>query len=318
MTRNDILPPKAVRPGLGPPASMRPPGRRAGYRRGAAAVIMASPALALFTVLMTVPLLIALFYSFTNWGGYGDPPHYVGLANYRRLLSDPGASGALVVTALIAAFGTVVINGLAISIACLINQQGRIYKFYRAAIFYPYVVSPIISGFLWNAILNPDGAANTILKGIHLGPAPFLTSGHWAVASLTTVIVWNSTGFSVVLYLAGLQAIPEELTEAATIDGATAWQRFRQVTVPMLSSTVTINLVLIMVGLLATYDIVLSLTGGGPDGRTQTIAYRILAVGYNNGELGYACAGGVVLFLATAVLAAVVLWYRSRAEVTAL
>jgi multiple sugar transport system permease protein/raffinose/stachyose/melibiose transport system permease protein len=138
------------------------------------------------------------------------------------------------------------------------------------------------------------------------------------VASLTTVIVWNSTGFSVVLYLAGLQAIPEELTEAATIDGATAWQRFRQVTVPMLSSTVTINLVLIMVGLLATYDIVLSLTGGGPDGRTQTIAYRILAVGYNNGELGYACAGGVVLFLATAVLAAVVLWYRSRAEVTAL
>ncbi len=278
---------------------------------------MAAPGTILFTVLLVVPVLMVVYYSFTNWNSYGAAATFVGMANYRRLFSDGGTLRALAVTGVLSLVCTVLVNLIAISLAMLMNRQGRIFAFYRAAVFYPFVVSPIVAGFLWAAILNPQGAAEHVLHFLGFGPAPFLTSGNWAVASLAIATIWNTVGFSVVLYLAGLQTIPAELLESSAIDGAGPWQRFRYVIRPMLAPTVTVNLVLILVGLLRTYDMVLTLTNGGPAGQSQTIAYQILAVGYANGELGYACAGAVVLLIGTTVLAAGVLFYRRRQDARA-
>jgi multiple sugar transport system permease protein/raffinose/stachyose/melibiose transport system permease protein len=278
---------------------------------------MAAPGTVLFTLLLVVPLLLVIYYSFTNWSSYGTAATFVGLANYRRVFSDGGTLRALAVTGVLSLVCTVLVNLIALTLAMLMNRQGRLFALYRAAVFYPFVVSPIIAGFLWSAILNPQGAAEHVLHLLGLGPAPFLTSGNWAVGSLAIVSIWNTVGFSVVLYLAGLQTIPSELLEAGEIDGAGPWHRFRYIIRPMLSPTVTINLVLILVGLLRTYDMVLSLTGGGPAGESQTIAYQILAVGYANGELGYACAGAVILLLGTTVLATGVILYRWRRDARA-
>lgn len=276
---------------------------------------MIGPGTALFTVLLGIPMVMTVYLSFTNWRSLGNGLQFVGFANYRRVFNDPGTLRALAVTAVLATVCTVAVNVIAVTLAVMMNRPGRIYSLYRAAVFYPFVVSPIISGFLWAAILSPDGAAQTVLHAVGLGSAPFLTSGNWAVASLALVTIWNIVGFSVVLYLAGLQTIPTEMVEAGTMDGVGPWQRFRYITWPLLSGMVTINLVLVLVGLLATYDLVLSLTAGGPAGESQTIAYEILAVGYAQGELGYASAGAVLLLVATTILAVVIILYRSRREV---
>jgi multiple sugar transport system permease protein/raffinose/stachyose/melibiose transport system permease protein len=278
---------------------------------------MAGPAVALFTVLLIIPLIMGIYYSFTDWTSFSSTVHFVGLANYRRVFNDSdGMMQALIVTGILSLACTVAINVLAVALAMLMNRRGRIYTYYRAAIFYPYVVSAIISGFLWNAILSPQGAAEHLLQSLGLSQEPFLTNGNWALGSVIAVTIWNSAGFSVVLYLAGLQTIPKDVVEAGEVDGAGPWQRFRHIIWPLLSPTVTINIVLILIGMFQTYALVLALTDGGPAGETETIGYQILAVGYANGELGYACAGAVVLLIGTCVLAAAVVVYRRRKEVS--
>jgi raffinose/stachyose/melibiose transport system permease protein len=279
-------------------------------------LIMLVPAAALFTVLIIIPLIMSMVYSFTNLDSYGVVTSFVGLANYAHLFLDPNTVRALEVTAVLTVVCTVVINFASVGIAMLLNQRGPMYNLYRSAIFYPYVFSALISGFVWSAILNPDGAINTILTRIGLAPVPFFTDPNLAVLSLIIVTIWNGMGFSVVLYLAGLQTIPQELIEAAEVDGASSFQRFRKVIWPLLGPTVTINIVLVSIGLLRTYDLVVSLTGGGPAGQSNTIAYRIIALGFSSGEAGQASAGAVVLFLATIVLAGVVMLIRRRTSWT--
>jgi len=277
---------------------------------------MLLPALALFTVLVIIPLVMSIVYSFTNLDSYGRVTSVVGLANYKHLFLDPNTVRALEVTAVLTIVCTVVINFASVGIAMLLNQRGPMYNVYRSAIFYPYVFSALISGFVWSAILNPDGAINTLLTRFGLAPVPFFTDPNLAVVSLIVVTIWNSMGFSVVLYLAGLQTIPQDLLEAAEVDGASSFQRFRKVIWPLLGPTVTINIVLVSIGLLRTYDLVVSLTGGGPAGQSNTIAYRIIALGFSSNEAGQASAGAVVLLLATIALAGIVMLVRRRTSWT--
>lgn len=279
-------------------------------------LVMLTPATALFTVLVIIPLVMSIVYSFTNLDSYGRVTSFVGFDNYTHLFLDPNTVRALGVTAVLTIVCTVAINLVSVSIAMLLNHRGPMYNVYRSAIFYPYVFSALISGFVWSAILNPDGAINAILTRIGLAHVPFLTDPNLAVVSLIIVTIWNGMGFSVVLYLAGLQTIPQDLLEAAEVDGASAFQRFRNVIWPLLAPTVTINIVLVSIGLLRTYDLDVSLTGGGPAGQSNTIAYRIIALGFSSNEAGQASAGAVVLFLATIVLAGVVMLIRRRTSWT--
>lgn len=275
-------------------------------------LVMLVPAVILFTVLIIVSLIMSLVYSFTNLDSYGAVSSFVGFSNYAHLFLDPNTVRALEVTGVLTLVCTVVINFTSVGIAMLLNHRGPMYNVYRSAIFYPYVFSALISGFVWSAILNPDGAMNTILGNLGIEPVPFFTNPNLAVVSLIVVTIWNSMGFSVVLYLAGLQTIPQDLLEAAEVDGATGFQRFRHIIWPLLGPTVTINIVLVSIGLLRTYDLVVSLTGGGPAGQSNTIAYRIIALGFSANQAGQASAGATVLFLATIALAGVVMLIRRR------
>ncbi|MFE6554695.1 carbohydrate ABC transporter permease [Streptomyces sp. NPDC057746] len=275
---------------------------------------MTTPAVALFTVMMIVPLALSAYLSLTNWDGYTADPALVGLHNYRQLLHDPEVRHAAWVTGLIAVVGTIAINLVGLAAALAIAAPSRVNTFLRTVFFYPYVISALIIGFLWSALLSTDGAINAVLHTLGHAGLPFLSQPGWALASLILVIVWSGFGFTLVLYIAGLQTVPASLVEAARLDGAGRWQILRNVTLPMIAPIVTVNVVLTLVSLLRTYDLVLSLTGGGPAGTTQTGAYLILAESFQNNVLGYGSAQSVVLTVITAIAALAVTLLRRRVD----
>lgn len=270
---------------------------------------MLGPALVLLAVFMLVPIAIAGYLSFTDWDGLTPGPNALGWANYQRLLSDVDVRNAAVVTLVITVVGTIGCNAAGLGLALLLNRRNRFTGLLRAVVFYPYVVGPIIIGFLWSAILGADGViANALI------PAPFLSDPAWAVGSITFVVVWSQFGVNVVLYLAGLQTVPPSLLEAATVDGAGRWQTFKAVTWPVLAPSVTVNIVLVLVGLLRVYEIVLALTGGGPAGRTSTFAFLILSSSFRTNQLGYGAAQAITLMVVIGALALGVTALRQRAE----
>lgn len=297
----------AVAPRRARPVSARTRERLAG-------VVMTAPAIVLFTVMMLVPLVLSGYLSLTDWDGYTAQPAVIGLHNYRVLLDDPEVRDAAVTTAVIAVAGTVAINLAGLGTALAISTPGRLNTLLRTVFFYPYVISALIIGFLWSALLSTNGAVNTVLEAVGHAGLPFLSMPGWALVSLITVIVWSGFGFTLVLYIAGLQTVPASLIEAARIDGAGRWRTLRSVTLPMIAPIVTVNLVLTLVSLLRTYDLVLSLTGGGPAGTTQTAAYLILSESFQNNMLGYGSAQSVVLTVVTGIAALAVTLLRRRAD----
>ncbi len=275
---------------------------------------MVGPALALFVVMLVIPVGLSVYLSLTDWNGYSANPAVVGLRNYLDLVRSDEAIRAGWVTLLIAAVGTVLLSVLGLGFALLVNGASRLNSLFRVVLFYPHVLSALVVGFLWSAVLGTSGVANGWLTSKGADVFPFLSNPNWALASLIGVLVWAGFGVNVVLYLAGLQTVPKELVEAARIDGASTRQTFRNVTLPALAPVVTVNLVLSLVTLLKTYDLVVSLTGGGPAGSTQTAAYLILWDSFHNNALGFGSAQSVVLMIVTAGLALTVARLRSRAD----
>ncbi|HEY4453187.1 MAG TPA: sugar ABC transporter permease [Pseudonocardiaceae bacterium] len=283
---------------------------RAARRRTLTDLGMLAPPVVLVGGLIIVPIFIALYLSFTNWDGFTNPPKLIGVRNYVELTQDPSVLHAAVLTALITIVGAVGCNVLGLGIALLLNKHSRVNSFMRVLVFYPYVVGPVILGFLWSSILGTNGAVNSALAH----PLPFLSDPTWATVTLTCVIIWASFGVNVVLYLSGLQTIPQSLVEAARLDGATSWQTFWKVKLPYLAPTVTVNIVLVVIGLLRVYELILALTAGGPAGKTQSIVYNILTSSFENSKLGYGAAQSIVLMIVIIAITIGITGARRRSD----
>ncbi|MCO8277766.1 sugar ABC transporter permease [Actinoplanes sp. TRM 88003] len=268
----------------------------------------------MIALFMLAPIALAAYLSFTDWDGLSPNPQSVGWDNYAQLLRDSDVGHAAVVTLIVTVVGTLTCNIAGLGLALLLNGPGRLNGVLRAVVFYPYVIGPIIIGFLWSAILGANGAIAHVLGNAGHSPLPFLSDPTWAVGSIVAVVVWSQFGVNVVLYLAGLQTVPPALHEAARVDGAGRWQTFRSVTWPMLAPSVTVNLVLVLVGLLRVYEIVLALTNGGPAGRTNTFAFLILSESFRTNHLGYGAAQAITLMVVIAALALGLTALRRRAE----
>lgn len=275
---------------------------------------MVAPSVLMVATFVIVPIAIALYLSLTNWDGFTFPPKFVGLDNYLELTRDPDVLHAAQLTALITVVGAVVCNVLGLGVAILVNGNSRVNSLMRVLVFYPYVIGPVILGFLWSSILGTNGAINSLLAALGQDGLPFLSDPSWATASVIAVIVWSSFGVNVVLYLAGLQTIPDSLLEAARIDGASAWQIFWKVKLPILAPTVTVNVVLVVVGLLRVYELILALTAGGPAGSTQSFVYNILSTSFNKSQLGYGAAQSIVLMVVIIIVTVVITTARRRSE----
>jgi multiple sugar transport system permease protein len=277
----------------------------------------AGPGVLLYLVFVAVPAVMALLQSFTNKNVFNPPTRWIGLANYRNLFGDPAFQHALTNTLKLAVLTIIVPNALGLVLAMMIDRSGRFYRALRSVFFVPVILSGVVVSVIWQSILADGGILDTVLKHVGVSSPPgWLTDRHLALYSVATVSIWQSLGFCIVVYLAGLQTIPTELSEASALDGASAWQRFRTVTWPLLAPATTINTVMLLIGAFKTYDQVQVITNGGPGtDATTTLAYNIVTVGFIDNRAGYASTYAVVMLVLTAAVSALTLRLLQRREV---
>lgn len=262
---------------------------------------MVLPALLLFVVLHTIPALTGIFYSFTNYAGYGEWD-FVGIGNYVNLFRDDRILSSYGFTFLFATTTTIVVNVGALFIALLLNAKIKFQTAFRGIFFIPNVLSVLIVGYVFNYLLSNNLPLIGQALGIEWLSSSILTNPDLAWLGIVGVTAWQSIAFSVIIYLAGLQTVPAELYEAASIDGASHWRQFTSITFPMISAFFTINMVLALKGLLQAFDQIVALTGGGPGTSTESVAMVIYRGGFQGGEYGYQMANSVVYLIVIVVL----------------
>ncbi|GAA3672445.1 sugar ABC transporter permease [Nonomuraea antimicrobica] len=292
----------------GPEAVRLPAPAPAGGRRGrwVSIALFLLPALALFLLLVVAPMLVALYSSVFRWNGFGGlPTDFIGLDNFTRLFTSEIFARDLWHLLVLVVLSVGVQLPFSLAIAMLLNQRLRGRALYRVVFFAPYVLSEVITGVLFSLILSPDsGMANQVLSVFGL-ESEWLANPDTVMPSLFLVMTWKYFGFHMMIYLAGRQSIPNELVEAAQIDGATAWKTFRYVTLPLLGPTIRISVFLSVIYTIQLFDLVWILTGGGPSHASETMAVTMMDWGFKRSQVGYASAISVVMFALSLVFALV-------------
>jgi raffinose/stachyose/melibiose transport system permease protein len=284
------------------PAPHRP---RRSRRQVLELVVLLGPALLLFAAFVLLPICIAAYYGMFNWTGYGPLSDFTGLHNYKLVLEDPVFRSSLFHNLIIAVLSLVIQLPISIAIALLLNRRMRGGSFLRMAVFAPYVVSQATTAVLWLLLLQPGGFVDELMESVGLGGLvqEWLADPTIVLYTMFGVLTWQFIGFGVILLLAGLQGIPAELREAAAIDGASAWQTTRRITLPLLGPTVRIWIFLSMIGSLQVFDLVWIMTLGGPANASSTMVTYMIFFGFHSLEFGYGSAAAVLLFVISFVLA---------------
>jgi raffinose/stachyose/melibiose transport system permease protein len=315
----------ALAPQTGPPHGKRQPGARARPsaryrgrpgRRGVPWGWLV-PALIAVLAFQYLPVIAGAFYSLTSWNGISSA-RFVGLENFRQIFSDGQARGALEHTLELSAVYVTLVNLIGVGLAVALDKTIKSRIALRAVFFAPVVLTPLATSYIWAYIFQYDGPLNQLLGavGLHSLEQTWLASPTWALWTIAVVMVWQTSGLAMVIYLAGMQGIPDTVYEASALDGATPWRRFWHITLPLLAPTITINLVLSMVSGLRVFDQILALTNGGPYGASQTLASEVWQTTFVDGEYGYGAALAVLLTLLIGILATVqfaILRRRERA-----
>jgi raffinose/stachyose/melibiose transport system permease protein len=262
------------------------------------------PALLLFCGLVLLPMLVGVYTSLFKWNGFGAPTNFVGLGNFARLLQDAVFLGDLERGLVLVLLSVLVQLPVALGLALLLNQRLRFRGLYRLIFFAPYVLSEVITGILFTMVLSPTGGlVNRLFELVGVAGQTWLADPDSVLLALFLVTSWKYFGFHMILYLAGRQEIPDDLTEAAMMDGASTWQIFRSITLPLLGPTIRISVFLSIIGAIQLFDIVWVLTGGGPIHASETMAVTMFQYGFRRYEVGYASAISVAIFLISLVFA---------------
>lgn len=250
-----------------------------------------------FAALTLVPVVIALALSFLKWNSY-DTPTWAGLDNFRRMVASDTFWTALRNTAFYAAGHIPLTLALSLGFAVLLNRKLRGVSFFRTALFIPYVTSLVAAAVVWNMLFSPEfGPVNQALRALGVTDPPgWTTSTTWAMPAIILTSVWRDLGYYMVIYLAGLQTIPAEQHEAAEMDGANGWQRFRHVTLPGLRPTTFFVLIMLTISSFKVFDLVQVMTDGGPGRSTLVLSQLIFREGITEGRFGYSSAISMVLF----------------------
>jgi len=285
------------------------------------------PALLVYGLFVLYPTLSAFWLSLYNWSGFGAKMQFVGLDNFSEALTSATVYRAAWHNLLFFVAIFIFQNTVGLFLATQLDTRPRLVQFYRTVLFLPVIISLVATGFIWSLMLSPNiGFLNPLLKDIGLGALarPWISDTTWALPTVITVQAWHSLGWSIVVYLAGLQNIPHELREAAVIDGATNWQRFWRVTFPLLAPAFTSLTVLTFIQIFRTFDVVYVLAGpiGSPAGATDvlgTLIYRtafgVSTMTASSSRMSYAIAISVVLFIVLGAASTILLTQLRRREV---
>ena len=275
------------------------------------------PAFAIFALMFLVPTGTGIFYSFTDWNINTEKINFVGLQNYRELFTDKKLVAALSHTLVYAFSVTLLRNAIGLGLALLLNTKVKFRGLFRTVFFLPYMISPIIIGYLFTAIYHPaNGLLNGALRlvGLKFLAVDWLNDPRYALLSTIFVDVWRTAGFSMVIYLAGLQMIPAELFESASLDGARYPQTFRYITFPLIAPSLTINLTLSLIGTMKVFVMILVLTNGGPGYATEVINTYVMT-SFSLGLYGQGTAANMLLTLLIVLIGFPVLVLLRKREV---
>ncbi|XEC95618.1 carbohydrate ABC transporter permease [Paenibacillus tarimensis] len=259
------------------------------------------PNILIFSIFIVIPALLGFLYSFHDYDGLNDM-EFLGLANYAELLTDPEFWSVMARTFVYAGSVVPLLYICSLGIAMLLIQEIRLKGLFRAVFYWPVMVSFIIVGLTWKWIFGSSfGILNYMLEQAGLTAVGWLTDAFWAKVSIITATLWSRIGFYMVIFIAGLQAIPNDYYEAARIDGASRLRIFVRITLPLLKPTSLLVVVLSLIEAMKQYPLMYALTGGGPGKATKNIVQHIYEAGFEKLELGTASAMSVVLFLVIAL-----------------
>jgi raffinose/stachyose/melibiose transport system permease protein len=268
-------------------------------RKRAELLLLLSPATVLFLGFVIAPIGIAVYYSFYTWNGFGPLTDFVGLKNYSDAITGSVFLTAVRHNLVLVVLSMVIQLPIVIALALLLNRRMRGRSVFRVVVFAPYLLSEATAAIIWTLMLSPDGFADRVLRAAGLGSLihGWLADPRLVFYVLFVVITWKYLGFGVILLLAGLQAVPAELREAAAIDGASPWQATRLVVLPLLGPTIRIWVFLSVIGSLQLFDLVWIMTLGGPAHASTTMVTYLIDHGYRSNEYGYGSAVSVVVFV---------------------
>lgn len=261
------------------------------------------PALLILGLTVFYPALQAFYLSFTRYEyDLTQPPQWAGFANFRRLWVDPVFWQTLWNT-LIYLVGVVpILVVVPLALAILVNQKLRGIQWFRAAYYTPVVISMVVAGIAWRWLYAQNGLLNQLLKQLGMDSIPWLTSPKFAIFSLMAVTIWKGLGYYMVIYLAGLQSIPDELYEAGAIDGSDGMLKHWDITVPLMRPYLVLVAVISAISATKVFEEIYIMTQGGPRNSSKTIVYYLYEQGFRELEMSYACTIGLVLFLGILVL----------------
>ena len=274
-------------------------------------LLMTIPILILFFLFNTLPLIKGAIYSFTNFKGYGTY-NWVGIRNYIDLFGDGRVGKSYWFTFKLALFSTVVVNVVSLILALGLNSKIKFKSALRGLYFIPNILGALVVGYIFNyfftyilpAVIQMMGGEGTSM----------LASTKWAWIAIMIVCAWQSVAMNTIIYISGLQTVPEDVYEAGSIDGATGWAQFKHLTFPLILPFFSINMVLCMKNFLMVFDQIMALTKGGPAQSTESISYLIYNNGMSGGQFGFQSANAVVFFIMIVVISVAQMTFTSKRE----
>lgn len=274
------------------------------------------PAIILVTVMMYIPFVMSGYYSLTEWNGIAKDAEFIGLQNFVTIFSkSKDFINALIFTGKYTLVFIIFSNVLALFLAVCLTKKFKAANLLRGVFFIPYIMSMTIVGFIWKFIFTQGFAKLADLTSWGVWDLSWLGDPKLAFYSVALVGVWQSLGFYIVLYIAGLQAVPSDVLEAATVDGATSRQRFFKVTLPLLGPSMTTCVFMSLTNGLKVFDIILALTKGGPGASTYSVTLQIYKEAFQNNNYGLGSAESIIYFLVVLVVTQIVLKAFSSREV---
>jgi len=266
-------------------------------------VLFTGPLLFIFATVVIVPFVIGIGYSFVSWDGIpANPKVFVGFDNYVRLLDDERFLRSALHTVEFTVLALVAVNVLGVALALLVTSGLRTSNAARTMLFMPNLIGGLILGYIWQFIFTDAFRSIGEKTGLHNLFFPWLLDPQFALFAMVAVFTWQMAGYTMVIYIAGIQSIPDELLEAARVDGANLWQRLTRIVFPLLMPSITICLFLTLSGAFKIYDVNLSLTKGGPNNATELFAMNIFNEIFAYGRYGYGQAKAIVFFMIVAAL----------------
>jgi len=272
-----------------------------------------APVLIALIMVVVIPLLYGVYYSFTNWDGINTPV-FAGISNYMQLLGDEGFRNALWFTTKFAVVSIVLINAIGLGLALLVTQKLKGSNIMRTVFFMPNLIGGLILGFIWQFVFIQgfDAIGQAVGTEALQGWLSTTRTGFWGLVILTA---WQMSGYIMIIYIAHLEGIPEDLVEAAQIDGANVFQRFRHIIFPLVAPAFTVSMFLTLSNSFKLYDQNLSLTGGAPYNSTQMVAMNIYNTAFLENKMAYAQSKALVFFIIIAVISLTQVYYNKKREV---